>query len=137
MNAIAEGSREQAIGIQEINMAINQLDQGTQHNAAMVEQSTAAGNSLAHEAAALTDLLAQFTLDEDNVIRRKTPAKHKDERVAANKRFDFRPVKPRFSVTTDERAASPARELTKRVANAYQGGPTKITGKSFDRDGAC
>ncbi|WP_284760439.1 methyl-accepting chemotaxis protein [Agrobacterium sp. fls2-241-TYG-188a] len=62
VNAIVESSREQSTGLQEINTAVNVMDQGTQQNAAMVEQSTAASHSLAREAAALNQLLAQFDL---------------------------------------------------------------------------
>jgi methyl-accepting chemotaxis protein len=60
--AIVEAAREQSTGLQEINTAVNTMDQGTQQNAAMVEQSTAASHSLAKEAASLNALLAQFNL---------------------------------------------------------------------------
>ena len=119
VTAIAEASREQSLGIQEINTAVNQLDQGTQHNAAMVEQSTAAGNSLANEAAALTELLDQFKLDDDRKIQRRATGSRADHRVPAQRAISSRPAKPRFSVTVDEDGRSPARELTRRVANAY------------------
>jgi methyl-accepting chemotaxis protein len=64
VSAIVEAAREQATGLQEINTAVNTMDQGTQQNAAMVEQSTAASHSLAKEAASLNSLLKQFTLDQ-------------------------------------------------------------------------
>jgi methyl-accepting chemotaxis protein len=48
--------------VQEINTAVNSLDQGTQKNAAMVEESTAASHKLATEAATLNNLLDQFKL---------------------------------------------------------------------------
>ncbi|MFT2214170.1 hypothetical protein ACLJYM_19995 [Rhizobium giardinii] len=51
--AIVEASREQAIGLKEITQAVNTIDQGTQRNAAMVEESNAASHSLASEAEAL------------------------------------------------------------------------------------
>ncbi len=60
--AIVEASREQSVGIQEINTAVNTIDQGTQQNAAMVEESTAASHSLASEADALNNLISQFKL---------------------------------------------------------------------------
>lgn len=60
--AIVESSREQATGLNEINIAVNRIDQGTQQNAAMVEQTTAASHKLASEAAALNHLLDQFKL---------------------------------------------------------------------------
>ncbi len=62
VQAIAEASREQSLGLQEINTAVNTMDQGTQQNAAMVEESTAASAALASEARSLTEMLGQFRL---------------------------------------------------------------------------
>jgi methyl-accepting chemotaxis protein len=45
------------------------MDQTTQQNAAMVEQSTAASNALAMEAAKLRDLVAQFRLDSAPAVQ--------------------------------------------------------------------
>lgn len=64
VTAIAEASREQAVGLKEINVAVNTMDQGTQQNAAMVEQSTAAAHGLAREAQQLFGLIAQFEIGE-------------------------------------------------------------------------
>lgn len=69
VGAIVEGAREQAIGLKEINTAVNMMDQGTQQNAAMVEEQTAAGESLATEAAALFTLVGQFKLDSQSSAR--------------------------------------------------------------------
>ncbi|MDM9627270.1 methyl-accepting chemotaxis protein [Rhizobium sp. S152] len=63
--AIVEGSKEQATGLKEINTAVNQMDQATQQNAAMVEESTAASHTLAAEAEALRNLVAQFKLGNE------------------------------------------------------------------------
>lgn len=60
--AIVEGAREQAVGLKEINTAVNLIDQSTQHNAAMAEESTAAGHSLAKEAENLSNLIAAFEI---------------------------------------------------------------------------
>ncbi|HWU62822.1 MAG TPA: methyl-accepting chemotaxis protein, partial [Ensifer sp.] len=60
LNAIATSAREQSIGLAEVNSAVNQMDQTTQQNAAMVEQSTAASASLATEAERLRQLVGQF-----------------------------------------------------------------------------
>ncbi|GAA3108090.1 HAMP domain-containing methyl-accepting chemotaxis protein [Rhizobium viscosum] len=62
MDAIATAAREQSTGLAEINTAVNQMDQSTQQNAAMVEQSTAAVASLSSEAGRLRDLVNQFQL---------------------------------------------------------------------------
>ena len=63
VEAIVTGSREQSTGLNEINTAVNAMDQGTQQNAAMVEEQTAASHSLAREAASLFDLLSRFKVD--------------------------------------------------------------------------
>ncbi|MGC1302700.1 MAG: methyl-accepting chemotaxis protein, partial [Caulobacteraceae bacterium] len=57
---IAASAQEQAVGLHEVNTAINQMDQVTQQNAAMVEQSTAASHSLTQETEALARLIGQF-----------------------------------------------------------------------------
>ncbi|WP_082352594.1 PAS domain-containing methyl-accepting chemotaxis protein [Rhizobium sp. AAP43] len=66
--AIVEASKEQSVGLKEINTAVNTIDQGTQQNAAMVEETTAAAFSLAREAQQLFALLGQFNIGD-------TPAK--------------------------------------------------------------
>lgn len=61
---IVYSAREQATGLKEVNSAVTIMDQGTQQNSAMVEQSTAASHNLALEASALFNLLGTFELDE-------------------------------------------------------------------------
>jgi len=63
MDSIATSAKEQSVGLAEVNTAVNSMDQTTQQNAAMVEQSTAASASLAMEAEKLRDLVARFTLE--------------------------------------------------------------------------
>ncbi|MGR6429387.1 methyl-accepting chemotaxis protein [Rhizobium sp. PAMB 3174] len=63
MESIAVSAKEQSTGLQEVNQAVNAMDQTTQQNAAMVEQSNAASNSLAQEAVRLKDLVSRFQLD--------------------------------------------------------------------------
>ncbi len=62
VTAIGDASGDQSLGLKEINMADAIMDQGTQQNAAMVEQSTAASHSLAKEAEALFQLIARFEI---------------------------------------------------------------------------
>jgi methyl-accepting chemotaxis protein len=66
VNAIVEVTREQSSGLHEINTAVTTMDRGTQQNAAMVEESTAASHSLAAEAHELNRLLEQFKLESHN-----------------------------------------------------------------------
>jgi methyl-accepting chemotaxis protein len=59
---IAASAQEQATGLGEVNNAVNAMDQTTQQNAAMVEQSTAASHGLAGEAEELSRLVEQFLI---------------------------------------------------------------------------
>ncbi|WP_312808907.1 methyl-accepting chemotaxis protein [Agrobacterium cavarae] len=95
--AIVEAAQEQSSGLQQINTAVNQMDQDTQKNAAMVEETTAASHGLAREASSLNQLLGQFKLSAtfEAPIRAATPAE--------------RP------------AASPARALGRKLATAFSG----------------
>jgi len=60
---ITMASQEQSTGISQVGDAVNQLDQVTQQNAALVEESAAAAESLKHQAANLAQIMATFKLD--------------------------------------------------------------------------
>ncbi|MFA7415030.1 MAG: methyl-accepting chemotaxis protein [Rhizobium sp.] len=62
VNTIATAAREQATGLHEINTSVNHMDQMTQQNAAMVEETSAAGQTLAEESRHLRSLLSQLRL---------------------------------------------------------------------------
>ncbi|NSX85171.1 methyl-accepting chemotaxis protein [Agrobacterium tumefaciens] len=64
IEAIAAATKEQSLGLSEINTAVNHLDQGTQQNAAMVEENNAASAMLAGETARLKQLVHQFRLGD-------------------------------------------------------------------------
>jgi len=59
---IADAAQQQSVGLAEINSAMNQLDQVTQQNAAMFEQTTSASNALTREAHTLTETMARFRI---------------------------------------------------------------------------
>jgi methyl-accepting chemotaxis protein len=61
---IASSSQEQATGLDQINTAVNQMDQITQQNAAMVEEATAAAASLSSEAVQLANLVGHFAIGQ-------------------------------------------------------------------------
>ena len=65
---IASSAEEQAVGLSQVNTAVNQMDQGTQQNAAMVEESTAASHALAHEARELANLVAKFNIGDEPLV---------------------------------------------------------------------
>ncbi|MFT3858569.1 MAG: methyl-accepting chemotaxis protein [Aquabacterium sp.] len=62
MGQIAVGSEQQHLGITQVNEAVSQLDLTTQHNAALVEQASAAAGTLNEQAQRLQDTVGQFRL---------------------------------------------------------------------------
>ena len=62
MGEISAASREQSQGVAQVGEAVTQMDQTTQQNAALVEQSAAAADSLQRQAKALVDSVAIFQL---------------------------------------------------------------------------
>jgi len=62
MNEITTASQEQSQGISQVGLAVAQLDQMTQQNAAMVEQSSAAATSMDEQAQRLVDAVKVFSV---------------------------------------------------------------------------
>jgi methyl-accepting chemotaxis protein-1 (serine sensor receptor) len=62
---IATASQEQSEGIKQVSLAVTQMDEVTQHNAALVEESAATANSLADQARQLSELTAAFKVASD------------------------------------------------------------------------
>jgi methyl-accepting chemotaxis protein I, serine sensor receptor len=63
MGEIAEAANEQSTGIDQVNVAVAQMDEVTQQNAALVEQAAAAASSLEEQARRLTQAVAVFRTD--------------------------------------------------------------------------
>ena len=63
VESVAAATRDQTDAIEEVNVAINTLDQVTQQNAAMVEQTTAASRQLADQAQELAQTIDVFRID--------------------------------------------------------------------------
>lgn len=66
IEAIVRSSSEQSTALVEVNAAVNRMDQVTQQNAAMVEETNAACRELGDEALQLNHLLSRFRLNEAN-----------------------------------------------------------------------
>ena len=62
ISSISNASREQSLGVEQLNRSLGELDQTTQQNAALVEQSAAAAASLQEQAAALARIVGVFRL---------------------------------------------------------------------------
>ncbi|WP_273873073.1 methyl-accepting chemotaxis protein [Serratia ureilytica] len=68
MGEIASASDEQSRGIEQVTQAVTQMDQVTQQNAALVEESASAATALEEQAITLADAVAVFRLADDNVV---------------------------------------------------------------------
>ena len=66
ISEIASASREQAIGIAEVNVAVTKMDEGTQQNAALVEEVAAASSSMEEQAEQLQRLVSAFRVSGMN-----------------------------------------------------------------------
>jgi|JI10StandDraft_1071094.scaffolds.fasta_scaffold146018_2 methyl-accepting chemotaxis protein len=71
---IADSSSEQSTALHEVNSAINQMDQVTQRNAAMVEETTANSQKLTDDARELAREIEKFKLAEDAPRRTRSAA---------------------------------------------------------------
>jgi methyl-accepting chemotaxis protein len=69
MAQISAAAREQSQGIAQVNGAVGELDQMTQQNAALVEESTAAAQSLRQQAGRLIEMVAAFRIAEADAAR--------------------------------------------------------------------
>jgi len=88
MDAIATSAREQSVGLSEVNTAVNQMDQVTQQNAAMVEEANASGATLAVEARKLREMIGQFELA--NTVRAAAPREGSLDRALASNTLESR-----------------------------------------------
>ncbi|WP_324762809.1 methyl-accepting chemotaxis protein [Sinorhizobium meliloti] len=102
IHSIATAAREQSTGLGEVSTAVNQMDQVTQRNAAMVEEANAATHKLSAEADNLANLIAYFKVEREAV------------RTVAPAREASRPV------------ASPARRMMGTVARAFGNGSAAV-----------
>lgn len=92
---ISAASQEQSDGITQVNVAINQMEESTQRNAALVEQSAVAAQSLLSESLTLSTIVATFKLDAigfDDVVPLATSREVKLATVSSpheNRRFQL------------------------------------------------
>ena len=70
---IAAASKEQSTGVEEINKAVVQMDQMTQQNAALVEESAAASRTLQEEAQSMFDRMSAYSISEAQSLRGPRP----------------------------------------------------------------
>ncbi|MFL0694393.1 MAG: methyl-accepting chemotaxis protein [Agrobacterium tumefaciens] len=129
VHAIVDAAREQSTGLHEINSAVNIMDQGTQKNAAMVEETNAASHTLVSEVQALSARLAQFNL---GAASHASAATHTPRTHSAPTSIATRPVVPARPSAVSEAARpvpSPARTLAGKIASAMGAKPAPSGGE--------
>lgn len=99
---IAASAHEQSTGLDQVNTAVNQMDQVTQQNAAMVEESTAASHSLSQETEELSRQISTFRLGKLTAIENSRPASAKSAQ---------RGPKPELRVAVASYGSSAARAI--------------------------
>jgi methyl-accepting chemotaxis protein len=110
---ITAAATEQSDGIGLVNSSVNQLDQMTQQNAALVEESAAAAESLKDQAARLTQVVGTFRLDAHHLAPAAKPPVHAAPAVKHH-------AHAQAHATPDRPAAKPA-------ASAGPSAPPKAT----------
>src|SRR5574344_2702291 len=117
---IRAATSEQTQGIGQVSEAMHQLDQMTQQNSALVEESSAAAESLREQAARLIEVVAQFRLSNQPA----SPAAHRPATTPAPRSPSPAPqVTPKASVAAKPAAALPtgtSKAPVKRPATAAQ-----------------
>lgn len=106
IHSIATSAKEQSTGLHEVNTAVNQMDQVTQRNAAMVEETSAATHKLSSEAQNLVALVGRFRLGND---------------MASGHSYSSAPSRPTAATSRSAAVASPARKMMGNVARAFNG----------------
>ena len=109
---IAAGAREQSTGLDEVNIALGRMDQVTQQNAAMVQQSTATSRSLSKETMELSRLVNQFEVD-DSAARRRDDSEAEEAGEEAEE-----PIRRALRETAPHAFAAPSRGPAARLASA-------------------
>ena len=114
MSEIANASQEQSAGIEQVNLSIIEMDSMTQQNAALVEESAAAAQSLQDQASELSRVVSIFKLVEG------------EERVAAPV---FTPA-PKAVVKPITAARAPVKKLAAKPAAAIAKPKKVVNGPS-------
>ncbi|NDP40402.1 MAG: HAMP domain-containing protein [Rhodoferax sp.] len=113
ISEITAASNEQSSGIAHVNQAIGNLDQMTQQNAALVEESAAAAESLREQASQLAQAVSVFKISGAQVVLQSSPTRDITPRpqAPAYKRPPPLPKpKPANAALGHTRAAAPARK---------------------------
>ncbi|MDY8107774.1 PAS domain-containing methyl-accepting chemotaxis protein [Fulvimarina sp. 2208YS6-2-32] len=138
VSAIVATAHSQENGLAEISRNVRSIDQNTQQNAAMVEQSAAACANLALEASELSALLSSFGFARSNAAGASTAKPGARAASAPRKTAPVRSTNPAIRIAApaidggSRHAASPARTLVDTLHTAFSGNPARAPAPSGD-----
>lgn len=129
IETISQGAAEQLSGIQEVNSAVNSMDQVTQKNAAMVEENTAVTQEMAGDVQNLAGLVGTFKLGGgsasyavvNSASSRSVPPRSAPPSAAPVSLAPARGSAPQAVSTSHAPKQSPAKTMVKKVAAAFSG----------------
>ena len=109
---IAAASQEQSAGIDQVNKAVMQMDEMTQQNAALVEESSAAARALEEQGQKLQELMGFFRLGANDSIARGGP-RRAARLVSGGPKAGDGQAEPKKARAASPAARAPARSLSK------------------------
>jgi methyl-accepting chemotaxis protein len=117
MGEISAASNEQALGVAQVGEAVQNMDQVTQQNAALVEQMAAAASSLSAQANDLVQVVAVFKIDSNSYSVARSASSPVRVHAAASPKPKLVAAKPKPFAARPPVASKPA-SLPKPVATA-------------------
>ena len=111
MAEITHATHEQTGGIEQVNQSIGLMDEATQQNAALVEESAAAATSMQEQAAKLAQVVGVFKLDTQAVARAAPKA-------APVRAIAARPQQAPRAAKAPAKQAAPAKPAARATAGA-------------------
>jgi methyl-accepting chemotaxis protein len=133
VSEIAGASAEQSSGIEQVGKAVNQMDEVTQQNAALVEEAAAASQSIVEQATALNELVAQYQVGES--VRTKTVAAT-PKRTSASVAMERRDPKRSWAKSAKFPASAPRASTATTSGTSKAAGTRKVAGNGASGDSA-
>ena len=131
---IAAASNEQASGIEQVNNAVMQMDEVTQQNAAVVEQTAASSGSMKEQAERLLERVAFFELDDARRSERPASAGNQQAASAHEPRTASRSQEPAASATEKAEPTPQKREPQETRSGATTHGNNQQRRSQSDTD---
>jgi methyl-accepting chemotaxis protein len=122
---ISAGSQEQAVGIDQVNTSVMQMDQTTQQNAALVEETTAASQSMREQSKALMKQVMSFKINITEAVKAEMPPvaelRENTARTIHNFYGEEEPTDPREAhLVKREASGSGTRDASRATRHAHQ-----------------